>query len=273
MKKRYPPLPSGIQRMTTDELREQFLVDDLFAPGEIRLVHTGLERMIAGGVMPDGELHLKADDDLRATSFHERRESGVINIGEPGVVIVDGEQFKLNGMECLYIGMGAKDVSFRSASNTGAVFYLLSCPAHRKYPTQRLSVQQAEVSQIGKRENASCRKIHRYIHENGIQSCQLVMGFTVLAPGNVWNTWPPHTHDRRSEVYLYTGLGDNFVMHLMGEPENSRHLVVRDRQAVLSPPWSMHCGAGTGSYCFIWGMAGENQSFEDMDPADLERLK
>ena len=271
MKTLYPPRPVDIRQMTTDQLRQQFLLQDLFAPGEIRLVHSGLDRMIVGGAMPHSELHLAASSDLRAKFFHERRETGVINIGEPGAVVVDGQHLHLNRMECVYIGMGAEQVSFRSPGG-GSIFYLLSCPAHRKYPTRRAGVSEAEAAQIGKAENASCRKIYRYIHQNGIESCQLVMGFTVLSPGSVWNTWPPHTHERRSEVYLYTELGDNVVVHLMGEPEHSRHLVVRDRQAVLSPPWSMHCGAGTGSYRFIWGMAGENQSFEDMDAANLAKL-
>jgi 4-deoxy-L-threo-5-hexosulose-uronate ketol-isomerase len=259
--------------MTTSELREHFLLRDLFVPGEIRLVHSGLDRMIAGGIMPESEIQLDSCDELRARFFHERRESGVINIGDPGEVIVDGEHLQVNRMECVYIGRGAERVSFRSCPGGTSAYYLLSCPAHRRYPTQRAAVEDAEVSEVGSAQNASCRRIHRYIHENGIESCQLVMGFTRLSPGSVWNTWPPHTHERRSEIYLYVDLGENLVMHFMGDRENSRHLVVRNRQAVLSPPWSMHSGAGTASYSFIWGMAGENQSFEDMDAVNTQTLK
>ena len=259
--------------MSTHELRDNFVLADLFAPGEIRLVHTGLDRMVAGGIMPDGELALEAPADFRARHFHERRESGVMNIGDPGEVVVDGRHLSVGRMECVYIGRGAESVAFRSSPGGEAAFYLLSCPAHRNYPVQRLGVADAEVVQIGSAANSSCRKVHRYIHQNGVQSCQLVMGFTALAPGSVWNTWPPHTHNRRSEVYLYLDLGDNLLMHFLGEPEQSRHVVVRDREAVLSPPWSMHCGAGTGSYKFIWGMAGENQSYDDMDAADPQSIK
>jgi len=259
--------------MRTRDLRDQFLLSELFAPGELRLVHSGLDRMIVGGIMPDGELPLNPSQEMRARSFHERRESGVINIGDPGEVIVDGQRLQINRMECVYIGRGAEAVSFRSCPGGKSVFYLLSCPAHRHYPTHRAGLREAEVSEIGSPANASRRKLHRYIHQNGIPSCQLVMGFTTLSPGSVWNTWPPHTHERRAEVYLYLDLGENLVMHFMGEPDNTRHLVVRDREAVLSPPWSIHSGAGTGSYSFIWGMAGENQSFEDMDPADMRKLK
>jgi len=273
MKILYPPSPDAIQRMTTGELREQFLLEDLFAPGEIRLAHTGVDRMIAGGIVPDPEVQLPAYQELRARFFHERRESGVINIGDPGEVIVDSRSWRVGHMECVYIGMGAEQVTFRSDSGGQAAFYFLSCPAHKGYPTCHAGLDDAEVAEIGRASNASCRKIFRYIHQNGIPSCQLVMGFTSLRDGSVWNTWPPHTHDRRSEVYLYVDLGDNVVMHFMGEPESSRHLVVRDRQAVISPPWSIHCGAGTGPYRFIWGMAGENQSFEDMDGANLETFR
>jgi 4-deoxy-L-threo-5-hexosulose-uronate ketol-isomerase len=273
MKLLYTPHPADVQRMTTHDLREQFLLSELFVPGEIRLVHSGLDRLIVGGIMPGTEIPLTSCDELRARFFHERRESGIINIGDPGAVVVDGQELPVDRMECVYIGQGAESVSFRSCAGGRSAFYLLSCPAHRSYPTRKAGLEDAEVSQVGAAGNASCRRIHRYIHQHGIESCQLVMGFTGLSPGSVWNTWPPHTHERRAEIYLYLDLGRNLVMHFMGEPENSRHLVVRDREAVLSPPWSIHCGAGTGSYSFIWGMAGENQSFEDMDATNLQTLK
>lgn len=267
------PRPAEIQRMSTSEIREQFLLADLFAPGEIRLVHTGLDRMIAGGIMPEAELSLPCPDQLRARFFHERRETGIINVGDPGEVIVGGNHLAVGSLECVYIGRGTENVSFRSLPGGNSAFYLLSCPAHRNYPTQRAGIADAEAVQIGNAANASCRKVHRYIHESGIESCQLVMGFTALGTGSVWNTWPPHTHHRRSEVYLYFDLGSDLVMHFLGEPEESRHVVVRDRQAALSPSWSMHCGAGTSPYKFIWGMAGENQSYDDMDAADPQLIK
>ena len=273
MNNRYSFPPRDLDRMSTGELREQFLLEGLFAPGEIRLNHTGLDRLVAGGITPRSELALTGSSQLRSRFFHERRESGIINIGDPGEVIVDGVTLGLNHMECAYIGMGAEHVSFRSCTGAQAMFYVLSCPAHRQYPTCRASVDEAESTSFGSRAAASSRKIFRYIHERGIESCQLVMGFTTLEPGNVWNTWPPHTHERRSEVYLYLNLGENVVMHFMGDAEHSRHLVVRDREAVLSPPWSMHCGAGTSAYSFIWGMAGENKSFDDMDPIDIGSLR
>ncbi len=273
MKILHPPHPSEIHRMTTDEMRRQFLLEDLFVPGEIRLVHTGLDRLIVGGAMPGAELQLDSSRDLRSRFFHERRETGVINLGDPGEIVIDDEHLPIDRMGCVYIGMGAQDVWFRSCPGGQSIFYLLSCPAHRGFPARRARIEDAEVAEIGSSGNASSRKIYRYIHENGIESCQLVMGFTVLSPGNVWNTWPPHTHERRSEIYLYFDLGENIVMHFMGEAQGARHLVVRDRQAILSPPWSIHCGAGTGAYRFVWGMAGENQSFEDMDAVNLADLK
>ncbi len=254
------------------ELRSHFLIDGLFAPGRAEFVYTGLDRLIAGGITPDPELHLPNPADLGSDYFTQRRETGVINIGDAGEVDVGGRTFAVGPLECLYIGIEEPKIVFRTVPGGQAQFYLLSAPAHLKYPTCAAGAAQASVHHIGTQHNASRRKLVQYIHEGGIASCQLVMGYTTLEEGSVWNTWPPHTHARRSEIYLYFGVGDQPLIHLLGEPSASRHLVVRDREAVLSPPWSIHTGVGTGPYSFIWGMAGENKSFTDMDPVDLTSL-
>ena len=254
--------------MTTLELRRQFLLDGLFETGRIHLIATSLDRVIAGGIVPTRELQLQAEPELRADYFNQRRETGVINIGAPGEIVVDGLKYTVGERECLYIGMGARDILFRNGPSGAAAFYLLSCPAHREFPTRLVTRSDASIAEIGDARNASKRRIVRYIHEGGVQSCQLVMGYTELTEGSVWNSWPAHTHQRRSEVYLYFDLNGGLVTHFLGEPTRTRHVVVRDRQAVLSPPWSIHCGVGTRTYRFIWGMAGENRTFEDMDPID-----
>jgi 4-deoxy-L-threo-5-hexosulose-uronate ketol-isomerase len=264
------PGPSEFARLTTQEIRRDFLVDGLFEPGRIRLAATGLDRLIAGGIMPASELVLETAPELRAEYFHERRETGIINIGAAGRVMVDGAEYVLGTRECLYIGMGARDVRFYSCPGEPAAYYLLSCPAHRQFPTRPATHEDAAIVETGDARNASRRRIVRYIHERGIESCQLVMGYTELAEGSVWNTWPAHTHARRSEVYLYFDCNGGVVTHLLGVPTETRHVIVRDRQAVLSPPWSIHAGVGTCPYRFVWGMAGENRTFEDMDPIDDE---
>ncbi len=261
------PGPSECQRLTTSELRSQFLLEDLFEEGRINLVVTSLDRLIAGGIVPLAELSLEAGPELRAEVFNERRETGVINIGAPGEVVVDGFSYSVGSLECLYIGMGARDIQFKSA-NGSAAYYLLSAPAHRVFPTRLLTREDASIAEIGDPRHASKRRIVRYIHEGGAQSCQLVMGYTELMEGSVWNTWPAHTHQRRSEIYLYFDLNGGLVTHFLGEPTQTRHVVVRDRQAVLSPPWSIHSGVGTSAYRFVWGMAGENRTFDDMDLID-----
>ena len=224
--------------------------------------------MIVGGVMPATEIALEAVPELRAGYFNERRETGVLNIGGPGHIVVDGTEFEIGTRECLYIGKGARDIRFQAGE--GAVYYLVSCPAHREFPTTLVRHEGAAIVQTGDCRNASRRRIVRYIHEHGVPSCQLVMGYTELAEGSVWNTWPAHTHPRRSEIYLYFDLNGGLVTHLLGVPTETRHVIVRDRQAVLSPPWSIHSGVGTSSYRFVWGMAGENRCFEDMEPVDHE---
>lgn len=267
------PRPDEAAGLATQELRQNFLVEDLFVPGEARLLHTDLDRLIVGGIMPTGEIRLPPDEQLGTRFFTERREVGVINIGDTGVVSVGSESYEVRHLECLYVGLGEEHISFRSCPRGEAAFYLLSAPAHRKYPTRKAGKDDATVHDIGTQDASSRRRLVQYIHEGGIESCQLVMGYTRLEPGSVWNTWPPHTHSRRSEIYFYFDVGENLLMHLMGEASRTRHLVVRDRQAVLSPPWSIHCAAGTGAYGFIWGMAGENRTFSDMDPVDLKGMQ
>lgn len=258
--------------MSTEELRQAFLVDRLFAPGEVRLVYTDLDRMIVGGVVPREEMRLNGSRELGTAYFTERREVGVINLGGLGTVRVGGKAFELERLDCLYIGCGEEDVRFEPGPKEAPAFYILSCPAHRRLPTAKVARGEAEVQEVGDPARASRRRISRCIHPGGTASCQLVMGFTELEQGSVWNTMPPHTHGRRSEVYLYFDLGDDVVVHLMGPPQSTRHLIMRNQEAVLSPPWSIHAGAGTGNYRFVWGMAGENMTFSDMDGVTTEGL-
>lgn len=266
------PRALELERMTTAEIRRDFLIGGLFQAGKIEMASTDLDRLIIGGIMPQGELPLPSYAELASRYFTERREVGVINLGDPGEVEVGGKAFRLEHLDCVYIGMGEPDVVFRSLNGGQSAFYLLSAPAHRKFPTEKATRAEAVVQQIGNAQGASCRALVQYIHEGGIQSCQLVMGFTRVAEGSVWNTWPPHTHRRRSEIYLYFGIGSEPVFHFLGEPSSSRHVTVREREAVLSPPWSIHTGVGTSSYSFVWGMAGENRTFADMDPVNLAQL-
>lgn len=262
--------------MDTAALRQGFLVADLFEPGLIRLVYTDLDRAIIGSAVPGATpLDLEAGAALRADYFCERRELGVLNLGGPGAVEIDGTRHPLDKLECLYVGRGSRHVAFTSADSADpAAFYLLSYPAHAAFPTTKACLADANRLELGSKADANERHLYQYIHEHGIRSCQLVMGFTILQPGSVWNTMPPHTHDRRSEVYLYFDLAAGHrVAHFMGEPHETRALWVGEKQAVLSPSWSVHCGAGTNSYSFVWGMGGENQRFNDMDPAPIADLR
>lgn len=269
---RYSRDPHSFERMNTAEIRDEFLIADLFAPGEIKLVYLHVDRMIVGSAVPTGQpLRLEAGAELRADYFAERRELGVFNIGQQGRITVDGQEFDMANREMLYIGRGSREIAFASADGANpARFYLISLPAHQSYPTAHAGQAQANRLDLGSQEAANERTIFQYIHEGGVPSCQLVMGFTELAVGSIWNTMPAHTHERRSEVYLYFELADdNVVFHLMGQPQETRHIVVRDGQAAISPSWSIHAGAGTSNYCFVWAMGGENQAFSDMDPAPL----
>lgn len=275
MEVRYSRDPQNFKRMNTAEIRDEFLVADLFTPGEIKLIYLHIDRMIVGSAVPTSQpLRLEAGTELRANYFAERREIGVFNIGNEGSITVDDQAYNMACRDMLYIGRGSKGIMFSSVdANQPARFYIISLPAHKEYPTTLATQAQANRLDLGSKASANERTIFQYIHEGGVQSCQLVMGFTELASGSVWNTMPAHTHERRSEVYMYFNLaGDNVVFHLMGQPQETRQIVVREGQVVISPSWSIHAGAGTGSYCFVWAMGGENQAFADMDPAPLVEM-
>jgi len=261
--------------MTTVELRETFLLTELFRPGQIDLAYVDLDRTVIGSAVPvDSALVLFADDALKASYFTERRELGILNIGGPGIVSVNGERFDLDNLGALYVGRGNEAVSFASQDiNQPAEFYLLSYPAHVTYPTKRIKSANEPRVKLGAAETANQREITKLIHMDGVRSCQLVMGFTQLAEGSVWNTMPPHTHMRRSEVYLYFNIpiGDR-VIHLMGPAQETRSLVVANKQVAVSPGWSIHAGVGTTSYTFCWGMGGENQDYGDMDKLAIADL-
>lgn len=272
LERRYAPGPDEAARLSTAELRAKFLVQGLFEPGKARLVLTDLDRLLIGGAIPHDPIELPPHAELGTRFFNERRETGIINLGDAGVVEVSGREYPLDPLDCLYIGMGEETIRLRRGPEGQAVYYLASAPAHKSYPTTRLAARDAAATPIGDEFHAARRAIHKYICPGGVASCQLVMGFTQLEPNSVWNTMPAHTHTRRSEIYLYTELGNGMLVHLMGQPDETRHLIVRDREAVLSPPWSIHGGAGTNHYRFIWVMAGENQEFSDIDPLTLEQL-
>ena len=267
--------PVRFARMSTEELRSTFLLEDLFATGEVKLVYLDLDRAVVGAAVPGATpLSLPCPAELRADSFTERRELGVLNIGGPGSVQVGGEIFELAKTDALYIGKGAAQVAFSSRDVAHpAAFYLLSYPAHAAHPTTLARASDAESTLLGAPETANVRSIKRLIHLDGARSCQLVMGFTELSPGSVWNTMPAHTHMRRSEIYLYFDLREeDRVLHLMGPPQQTRHLIVANRQVAISPSWSIHAGAGTAAYSFCWGMGGENQVYTDMDPVKTSEM-
>jgi 4-deoxy-L-threo-5-hexosulose-uronate ketol-isomerase len=264
------------QSFDTEQLRDNFLIESVFQKNQISLSYTHYDRVILGGAMPtDAEITLPTYDNLKADYFLERREIGIINVGGDGEITVDGTNYSLSKLDALYIGKGSKSVVFKSInSENPSQFFLLSAPAHHEYPTRKMSKEEASPVSLGSIETANERTIYKYIHRDGIKSCQVVMGLTVLKTGSVWNTMPAHVHDRRMEAYLYFDLNpEHRVFHLMGQPQNTRHIVVANHQAVLSPPWSIHSGAGTTNYSFIWAMAGENQDFTDMDFAQIADLK
>ena len=267
---------NSYRRMTTTELREAYMVTGMFVPGEVTLCYTDIDRAIVGSAVPLKEpLTLPIHKELASDFFAQRREIGVINIGGAGKVSVDGETFDVDNRDSLYIGRGSKDVQFLSESDgTPAQYYILSYPAHTEYPTTLVKQSDAKRMELGSLEECNERVIHQSIRPRIVDTCQIVMGFTQLAPGSVWNTMPPHTHRRRSEIYFYFDLDETTnVFHFMGEPDETRSLVVRNGEAVVSPSWSMHSGAGTRSYTFIWGMGGENQEFDDMDHIAMETLR
>jgi len=270
------PCPSKTATLDTAGLRAGFLLENLFAPGEVKLILTDLDRAIVGAACPIGApLALPVDRELRAASFCERRELGILNLGGAGTVRVGDESYNLAPRECLYAGRGSGAIEFSSENGAQpAAFYLVSYPAHAAYPTTKAALADANRVDLGSKAEANERSLFQYIHEGGIRSCQLVMGFTELAAGSVWNTMPCHTHERRTEVYCYFDVpGGHAVLHMMGEPQQTRPLWIGDRQVALSPAWSIHSGAGTTNYRFVWAMGGENQRFGDMDRVAIGALR
>ncbi len=263
-------------RMTTAELRETFLLEGMFKAGEIALAYVDLDRTVIGSAVPtEAPLKLETEPELRAEYFCERRELGVLNSGGAGSVEVDGVTFELDKLDVLYVGRGSKSVVFSSKdAGSPASYYLLSYQAHKEYPTAMVKFKDLEGLKLGAEETCNKRAIYKAIHKDGLKSCQLVMGFTLLEPGSNWNTMPPHTHMRRSEVYFYFDIDPaHRVVHLMGPPDETKHLLIADKEVVVSPGWSIHAGVGTKNYTFCWGMGGENQDYADMDAGTIPGLK
>ncbi|MCM3702138.1 5-dehydro-4-deoxy-D-glucuronate isomerase [Paenibacillus macerans] len=277
MERRYASHPNEVKQFDTARLRQEFLIPQLFTPDKLELVLTHEDRLIVGGAAPvNREVKLETDlKELGVAYFLERRELGAINVGGPGSIVVDGTEYELDTKDCLYVGKGSREVIFKSKDAAKpAKFYLNSAPAHKEFPTAKTTLAEAESAALGSIENSNERTIHRLIHENGLQSSQLVMGMTQLKTGNMWNTMPAHVHPRRMEAYMYFDLPeDSIVVHMMGAPDETRHIVMRNEQAVISPSWSIHSGVGTSNYTFIWGMAGDNKAYGDMDAVAMKDLK
>jgi 4-deoxy-L-threo-5-hexosulose-uronate ketol-isomerase len=268
--------PDMIRSLDTQQLRELYMATDLFVPDDISLAYSHVERFIVGGVLPvKGPVKLATAKEVGSDPFLARRELGIVNIGGPGRVTVDGTAFNLAARDGLYVGMGASDVSFESReAGSPARYYLASSPSHAQHPVKHISMESAKPMHMGAPETSNERTIYQYIHPDICRSSQLLLGLTSLRKGNVWNTMPCHLHDRRSEIYFYFDLGANDrVFHFMGQPQETRHFVVSNEQAVVSPPWSIHTGAGTASYSFIWAMAGDNQDYKDMDAVPMATLR
>lgn len=267
--------PTQYKTFTTSDLREHFLIDPIFVADDISLLYTLYDRFIVGGAQPLSKpLKLEAFDTLKADFFLQRREIGIINVGGTGSVSVDGTRYTLDTKEALYIGRGTKEVIFLPDANTDPLFYFNSAPAHATYPTRHVTLEQADTVEIGSLETCNHRIIRKLLVNSVLETCQVQMGLTELKTGSVWNTMPPHTHDRRMEAYFYFNVpADNAVCHFIGEPQETRHIWMQNHQAVLSPPWSIHSGAGTSNYAFIWGMAGENMDYSDMDTVKPTALK
>ncbi|MFI1745609.1 5-dehydro-4-deoxy-D-glucuronate isomerase [Thalassobellus sediminis] len=273
---RYAASPQDVKSYDTERLRNEFLIDNLMEPDALNLVYSHYDRFISGSAVPvKGDLKLEAIDPLKAEYFLERRELGIINIGGSGTVIVDGTEYELDNREALYVGQGNKDITFSSKSSSNpALFYLNSTPAHKAYPNKKIGINDVEVVELGAPDTANARTLRKYIVNSVVSVCQLQMGMTELKSGSVWNTMPAHVHDRRMEVYFYFDVPeDQAVCHFMGQPQETRHIWMQNNQAVISPAWSIHSGSGTSNYTFIWGMAGENLDYGDMDHCKINELK
>lgn len=276
MEIRQPIHSDHAKQLDTEGLRKQFLIENMFQEGQLNLTYSHIDRIIVGGAVPTTEtLSLEGGKEIGVDYFLERRELGVINIGEPGLVMVDGETYEIGTREAIYVGKGVQEMKFASVSaDKPARFYVNSAPAHMSYPTRKITREDASPETLGSQENCNVRTINKYLHPSVLPTCQLSMGLTELAPGSLWNTMPCHTHERRMEVYLYFNMkDDNIVFHYMGEPQETRHIIMRNEQAVISPSWSIHSGVGTAAYTFIWSMVGENQTFHDMDHVAMSDLK
>lgn len=276
METRYAHSPEDIKHYSTEQLREEFLVESLFSLGEVLLTYTHNDRMIFGGVTPTTKaLEIVLSKELGVDYFLERRELGVINIGGPGSIIIDGEESEMNKQDGYYIGKETKQVLFKSKDEKNpAKFYCVSVPAHKVYPNVKISIDNITPMKTGEQETLNERSIYQYIHPNVCESCQLQMGYTILSKGSSWNTMPCHTHERRMETYLYFDMrADTRTFHFMGKPDETKHLVVANEQAVISPSWSIHTGVGTSDYTFIWAMCGENITYTDMDMVAMDKLK
>ena len=273
---RYANHPEDSKHYTTEELRKHYLMETVFVADEVNLMYSHVDRVIAGGVMPvETEVKLEGCKELGSEFFLERRELGLINIGGSGKIVLDGVEYKMAPKDGLYVGMGVIEITFMSDSaENPAKYYVNSAPAHVAYPTVKIDIANANAVHLGDLENSNKRTIFQYVHPAVCKSCQLLMGMTVLDPNNMWNTMPTHTHERRMEVYFYFNMDENTrVFHLMGQPQETRHIVMANEQAVISPSWSIHSGVGTKNYTFIWGMAGENQTFTDMDHIAMDQLR
>ena len=273
---RYGNHPDDSRHYDTEALRKNYLIEKVFVEDEIALTYSHQDRMIAGGAMPvNKELTLGSTKELGTEYFLERREMGIINVGGKGTVVLDGKEYELNYKDGIYIGMGTKEIVFKSEDKAKpAKFYINSCPAHKTYPTVYITKEMAVHRPLGTEENMNKRVVNQYVNPAVCESCQLAMGMTELAVGSSWNTMPSHTHERRMEVYFYFELeGDNVVFHMMGQPKETRHIIMHNEQAVISPSWSIHSGTATSNYTFIWGMCGENQTYDDMDTISNLDLK
>lgn len=272
---RYAHHPNDAKNYTTEDLRREFLINDLFVENQIKLVYTMYDRLIVGGIMPVNQaLTLETIDELKAPYFLERRELGIINVGGKGKVTVDGTVYELNNKEALYIGKGNKEVTFEASNDEQPYFYINSAPAHHAFPTKKITKAEAEIVELGDAKYANRRTINKLIVNSVLETCQLQMGMTELHEGSVWNTMPSHTHTRRMEAYFYFDLEEGqTISHFMGQPTETRHIFLKNRDAVISPEWSIHSGVGTSNYSFIWGMAGENMDYGDMDAVKTDELK